>query len=303
MKFSMLRTALYFVLNKAQPMSSCADVWRTYGGSKLLPGYYPAKFESRRQWRDLVTQAKKLCFGNGKDDRTIFDDEKLKWTQTSYVSTQMHPYDLYFYDPVKHSYTIDKFVDDVRSRYGGLDSMLVWPVYPTLGIDNRNMFDLFDALPGGRAELRKQVELLDSKYGIKVLIPFTPWERNTRFCDNCSQNSDEEVGQHLLKLLNDTGAYGFNGDTMDFVSKDDYYSKYSMKGVAIEPEGMGTAEMRTWHTMGWGYWNNWNGPVPGIDLWKQAFDARWMTHACERWSKNHTNYIQTAYMNGVGFNA
>ena len=28
-----------------------------------------------------------------------------------------------------------------------------------------------------------------------------------------------------------------------------------------------------------------------------------MTHGCERWNQNHTNYITTAFFNGVGFNA
>ena len=66
------------------------------------------------------------------------------------------------------------------------------------------------------------------------------------------------------------------------------------------------------HTVGWGYWywtdpfNNgseiWSDEFPGVDLYKYTVDSRWMTHGCERWNKNHTNYLQTAFLNGVGFN-
>ena len=33
-----------------------------------------------------------------KYDNTVFDRPDLKWTQTSYIQVQMHPYDRYFYD-------------------------------------------------------------------------------------------------------------------------------------------------------------------------------------------------------------
>eukprot|EP00971_Amphidinium_carterae_P324348 6445626-Amphidinium_carterae.1 len=39
--------------------------------------------------------------------------EELSWTQTSYVQTQMHPYDRYFYDPIADNFTVDKFLDDL----------------------------------------------------------------------------------------------------------------------------------------------------------------------------------------------
>ena len=32
-----------------------------------------------------------------------------------------------FYDPVAHKYTVQKWLDDVNARYGGVDSILLWP--------------------------------------------------------------------------------------------------------------------------------------------------------------------------------
>ena len=69
----------------------------------------------------------------------------------------MHPFDRYFYDrgsgsssssTTARNYTVDRYLDDATARYGGLDTALVWPSYRNLGVDDRNQFDIFRALPG-----------------------------------------------------------------------------------------------------------------------------------------------------------
>lgn len=55
-----------------------------------------------------------------------------------YVEQQVHPFDRYFYDRNSHEYTVDRFLDDLANRYGGVDSILVWPTYPMIGADDRN---------------------------------------------------------------------------------------------------------------------------------------------------------------------
>jgi hypothetical protein len=37
----------------------------------------------------------------------------------------MHPYDRFFFDG--KNYTVQKWLDDVNERYGGVDSILMWP--------------------------------------------------------------------------------------------------------------------------------------------------------------------------------
>lgn len=60
----------------------------------------------------------------------------------------MMAHDKFFYDYEKGVYTVDRYLDDLEQRYGGIDSVLVWPTYPNIGIDNRNQFDLIRAMPG-----------------------------------------------------------------------------------------------------------------------------------------------------------
>ena len=43
-------------------------------------------------------------------------------------------HDRYFYDYEKKEYTVDKYLDDLEKRYGGIDAVLVWPTYPNIGM-------------------------------------------------------------------------------------------------------------------------------------------------------------------------
>ena len=91
--------------------------------------------------------------------RLGYDDAEYKrpellWTQSSFMQPQMMVEDRYFYDPAAGRYTVDRYLDDLDKRYGGIDSVLIWPVYPNIGIDNRNQFDCFRDMPGGTAGIQ-----------------------------------------------------------------------------------------------------------------------------------------------------
>ena len=54
-----------------------------------------------------------------------YDRSELKWTQSSFMQPQMMIEDRYFYDPVLGKYTVDRYLDDLEKRYGGIDAVLV----------------------------------------------------------------------------------------------------------------------------------------------------------------------------------
>jgi hypothetical protein len=62
-----------------------------------------------------------------------------------------------------------------------------------IGIDDRSQFDLFEAMPGGIAGVRRVVDELHA-LGIKVLIPYNPWDVGTARCGpggaTCGGNAD-----------------------------------------------------------------------------------------------------------------
>lgn len=54
------------------------------------------------------------------------------------MQPQMQPYDRFFFDPATGNYTVDRWVADVMARYGGVDSILMWPTCTDIGIDDRS---------------------------------------------------------------------------------------------------------------------------------------------------------------------
>jgi len=86
------------------------------------PSAQPAWLQNLKSDRDATIT--KIGYKGG-----VFATPELQWTQTSYIQPQMHPYDRFFYDIESHSYTVDKYLADVKERYGGIDSMLMWPTY------------------------------------------------------------------------------------------------------------------------------------------------------------------------------
>lgn len=222
----------------------------------------------------------------------IYDNANLKWTQTSYIQPQSHPYDRFFYDSEKHEFTVTRFLDDLNLRYGGIDSVLVWPTYPHTGIDDRNQFDFFRALPGGIEGFAKAVEELH-KAGVKVLQPNKPWDTGTH-------REPVDNAETLATLLKQTGTDGINGDTMNHFEKEFWDASLAVDHpVALEPEGGGNDEALNWSTMGWGYWPN--QKIPVVDRFKFITRGKFLTNVCDRWNKDHTDNLQFAWFNGDGF--
>ena len=92
---------------------------------------FPRWIAGMKSWR--TEYLKKIGF-----DDAEYRRPELCWAQRSFMQPQMMVEDRYFFDPVAGRYTVDRYLDDLEKRYGGIDSVLIWPVYPNIGIDNRN---------------------------------------------------------------------------------------------------------------------------------------------------------------------
>ncbi|MGC2250970.1 MAG: hypothetical protein WA626_09850, partial [Acidobacteriaceae bacterium] len=47
----------------------------------------------------------------------------LQWAQSSFIQPQMMVQDRNLYDPVSGKYTVDRYLDDLQKRYGGIDAV------------------------------------------------------------------------------------------------------------------------------------------------------------------------------------
>jgi iron(II)-dependent oxidoreductase len=133
----------------------------------------------------------------------------LLWTQSSFFQPQMMVQDRYFYDPVAGKYTVDRYLDDLDKRYGGIDAVLVWATYPNMGIDDRNQLDMVRSMPGGVVGVRQMVEDFHRR-GVKVLFPMMMWDQGTH-------EPDKPWADAIAKLMKEIDADGINGDTQDGV--------------------------------------------------------------------------------------
>jgi iron(II)-dependent oxidoreductase len=222
-----------------------------------------------------------------------YDRPELRWTQAAFIQPQMMIEDRYFYDPLAGRYTVDRYLDDLDRRYGGIDAVLVWHTYPNIGVDSRNQYDLLRDLPGGVAGVRRMVEDFHRR-GVRVLFPVMLWDQGTR---------DEGVPNAVAttRLLAEVGADGVNGDTLAELPLDfRQASDATGHPLAFEPEGApeNPAEALAWNNMSWGYWKY---PfIPMISLYKWL-EPRHLVNVCNRWARDKTDDLQYAFFNGVGY--
>lgn len=229
-------------------------------------------------------------------DDAVYRRPELAWAQRNFVHVQMMAEDRYLYDPETGRYTVDRYLDDLEARYGGVDSVLLWYIYPNIGIDDRNQFDLIEALPGGIEGVRGMVDDFHAR-DVKVLLPTMPWDNGTR-----------PVGkpdwERMAELVVATGADGINGDTYSGVPRAFLEACDRLgRSVVLQPE---TTAQAGDHILSWNV-QSWTKRVP-TDTIPTVLKLKWLEprhiiNIENRWSRERNNDLQHAFFNGVGYNA
>jgi formylglycine-generating enzyme required for sulfatase activity len=254
--------------------------WQIAGSSE-----HEAWLKDLRQWRR--ERLIRMGYDGGEYQRP-----ELLWTQRDFIQPQMMAEERYFHDPAAGKYTVDRYLDDLDKRYGGIDSVLIWPVYPNIGIDNRNQWDLARDMPGGVAGLHRMVEDFHRR-GVRVFFPSMPWDTGTRDVAQPYWNA-------AAQLMAEIGADGVNGDTFNGMPRA-YRTASDQTGhpVTFEPEGSPSAdEMLMWNNQSWGYWKYPFAPMVSKLKW---LEPRHMINVCDRWARDKTDNLQAAFFNGVGY--
>jgi len=167
-------------------------------------------------------------------DVTSFNDslyrrKDLEWIRKSYVIHLLMAWDKQFYDYKDNRYHIIDLLKKSFPLYGGDDVVCIWPTWPSLGIDQRNQFDLFRDLPGGLSKIR---EIADSFHSMNshLFICYNPWDESTR---------GEGHLAGLADIIRQTNSDGIVLDTQGASSKELQAAADSVKPrVIMYPEGM-----------------------------------------------------------------
>jgi iron(II)-dependent oxidoreductase len=246
------------------------------------------------EWvRGLIEWRREHLIRIGFDD-ALYRDPELTWAQSNFVHALLMVEDRYFYDPDTRRYTVDRYLDDLEARYGGIDSVLIWYIYPNIGIDDRSQFDLAHALPGGIEALKGVVDDFHAR-GVKVFLPTMPWDNGTR-------EGDAPDWERMAELVAATGADGINGDTYSGVPRA-FHVACEARGrrMILQPES--TAQAGDHHLT----WNlqSWTKRIPDESI-PTVVKLKWLEprhiiNIENRWSRNRTSDLQHALFNGIGY--
>lgn len=162
-------------------------------------------------------------------DDTLYKREDLQWIRDQYLITLLFAWDKEFYDYKNGGYQFEKFLEKGEKLFGGVDIFGIWPTWPTLGIDERNQWDLYSDLPGGLPRLA-QLSSYAKDQGTRFFIAYNPWDQSTR-----RENPYEAMAQ-LIQALD---ADGVVLDTRGSSSYQLQRAADSVKnGVVMYSEGM-----------------------------------------------------------------
>ncbi|WP_169580852.1 MULTISPECIES: SUMF1/EgtB/PvdO family nonheme iron enzyme [Microbacterium] len=244
----------------------------------------PADRSQLGQWRRQLDAWRRGALARyGAPSR--YDDAASAWASRCFTVAQVWLWDELFFDADAQRFTPDRFLDDARERFGGLDGVVLWHAYPVIGIDDRNQWDFYDVpgLPEAAAALHDA--------GVRVFVDYNPWDTGTR------RSGDD--AHELAEVIRRLGADGVFLDTLknadpEFVTALDR----ARPGIGLEGESkLATARIAD-HTLSWAQWFADTTP-PGV-LRAHLFERRHMQHHIRRWHRDHSDELISAWLNGVG---
>ena len=109
------------------------------GQTELLRGPnatvpYTPWMAAMMEWRESTRAALGLPVGASAAIATEYP-EVVDWVTSSIVQPQVHIYDRFLYNDTLGVFTPDRYLDDLKVRYGGVDSVMLWAGYPNVGIE------------------------------------------------------------------------------------------------------------------------------------------------------------------------
>jgi gamma-glutamyl hercynylcysteine S-oxide synthase len=261
----------------------------------LIPG--PEDPSAGAAWLETWKNWRQDRRTRGRYDGSEYARPELAWTQKVFSQVQMLIWERDFYDPEKGEYSVDRFLAEVQGRMGPVDAVLIWPLYPNLGVDDRNQFDMIRDMPGGIPEIRRMIEEFHGR-GVKVFFPTLAWDSGTR-------DEGKPVPEALAGLMQQIGADGVNFDTLEDVPQAFQAAANDARHpLALEPQFSIRGESLGWSTIGWNDWVTWEDlAYPFVPMIDQAkwIEPRHAIEVTDRFTRDKTNSLQHAFFNGEGY--
>ena len=266
------------------PLGVNADL-SVLDGAKILaapddPALLPAWRRSLRRWREEARV--RVAYSD-----SIYADHGLRWTADCFSVCLAWLWDEALFDHRAGIFTPAAFIVDAKRRFGGFDAVVLWQAYPVIGIDERNQFDFYRDVPG----IQELVRQLQTE-GLRVFIDYNPWDTGTR-------REPVEDAAAIAALVGSLGADGVFLDTLREGADGLRLALGQLpNSVALEGESSVPLPRIADHALSWAQWCA-DSQVPGV-LRAHWFERRHMMHQTRRWNRDHSEELQTAWLNGSG---
>jgi hypothetical protein len=243
------------------------------------PADWPAWRAALTRWR---TEARKRLDYRG----SLYARPETAWTASCYSVALVWLWDERLFDRANGRFDVAGFLARTED-HGGFDGVVLWHAYPVIGIDDRNQFDFYRDVPG----LRDVVAEFQS-LGVRVFLDYNPWDTGTR-------RAPHDDAEELALLAAELGADGMFLDTMK-----EGDSRLVWALLDNDPPQVLEGESRLPnprvedHQLSWAQWFA-DSTAPGVQR-VRWFERRHMTHATRRWNRDHSDELQSAFMNGAG---
>ncbi len=243
------------------------------------PADWPAWRSDLAAWRDEARA--RLDY-----DGAVYERAATGWARRAYSVAQIWLWDERLFDHERQEFTVDAFLA-ATADHGGFDGVVLWHAYPVIGIDDRNQFDFYRDVPG----LDAVVAAFHDR-GVRVFIDYNPWDTGTRR----AQHADPE------ELAAIVGELGVDGVFLDTMKEGDARLIDALLQATppqvLEGESRVPNQRIQDHQLSWAQWFS-DSAAPGV-MRAHWFERRHMMHSTRRWNRDHSDELQSAWMNGTG---
>ena len=244
------------------------------------PARWPVWRATLRTWRREA--ARRIGY-----DGALYARPEFAWTQGAYTVAVAWLWDDALYDHEAGVFTPDSYLDAGQREYGGYDAVVLWHAYPVIGVDERNQFDFYRQVP----ELKALISAFHAR-GVRAFLDYNPWDTGTR-------REDVPDAEAVAALVAEYDADGVFLDTL----KEGAAGMRTLldrvrPGVALEGESRVPLARIEDHHLSWAQWFA-DSPTPGV-LRARWFEPRHQMHQTRRWNHDHSDEMQTAWLNGAG---
>ena len=244
------------------------------------PAQWPAWRETLRAWRQDA--ARRIGYGGA-----LYTRPEFAWTQGAYTVAIAWLWDDTLYDHEAGVFTPDAYLDAGQREYGGYDAVVLWHAYPVIGVDERNQFDFYRQVP----ELKALIGAFHAR-DVRVFLDYNPWDTGTR-------REDLPDADAVAALVAEYDADGVFLDTLKEGAADMRAVLDRVRpGVALEGESRVPLARIEDHHLSWAQWFA-DSATPGV-LRARWFEPRHQMHQTRRWNHDHSDEMQTAWLNGAG---